>query len=171
MEVRPLAGRDDVPGVVRAHGLAWREAYRDVLPDRVLDGITVEPDDDAVEEWYARVREDRDRFLVAVHEGSVRGYIYLRWGGETKDFVGAEAAGLKEIYVEPDYWGQGIGTALLERGLDLLPDGVEALRLEMLAGNAVGERFYESRGFERTGSDEVEIGGDAYPTVIYSLAL
>lgn len=171
MEIRHLEGRDDVRGVSRVNGLAWREAYSDVLPDRVLEGIPVERSAEAVEEWYESVRDDRDRFLVAVHEGAVRGYIYLRWGEETKDFVGEDEAGLKEIYVEPDYWGQGVGTALLERGLDILPDDAEALKLDMLAGNEVGRRFYEARGFERTGTGEFEIGEESFPTEIYALAL
>ena len=171
MEIRPLAGRADVEQVVRVHGRAWRRAYRDVIPDPVLDEIPIEPTDAVVEEWYGRVRDDRDRFLVAVDEGALRGYAYLRWGGGTKDFVRPDEAGLKEIYVDPDHWGRGVGTALLERGLDLLPAEFEALKLEMLAGNEVGERFYESRGFERTGSGAVEIGGESYPTVLYALEL
>ncbi len=35
----------------------------------------------------------------------------------------------------------------------------------MLDGNEVGHRFYAARGFDRTGSSEFEIAGEAYPTV------
>jgi len=106
-----------------------------------------------------------------VQDQAVRGDIYLRWGDETKAFVNEEEAGLKEIYTHPDYWGEGIGTSLLQHGLDLLPDSISAVKLEMLSGNTVGQRFYEARGFERTGSSEFEIGDEAYPTDIYVLHL
>ncbi|WP_281375680.1 hypothetical protein [Halorarum halophilum] len=41
----------------------------------------------------------------------------------------------------------------------------------MLAGNEVGRQFYEARQFERTGETSHEIGGESYPTVVYSLQL
>lgn len=171
MEIRQLEGREELADVIRAHGLAWREAYRGVLPDHVVDQIPVEPTDQAIADWYERIRDDRDRFLVAVSGDAIRGYIYLRWGDETKDFVGANEAGLKEIYVHPDYWGQGIGTTLLEHGIDLLPDDIGALKLEMVSGNEIGKRFYEARGFERAGTSAFEIGNESYPMDIYAVQL
>lgn len=69
----------------------------------------------------------------------------------------------------PDYWGAGIGTSLLERGLTLLLESVERVRLEMLDGNEVGRRFYVSRGFDPTGESEFKIAGETYPTSIYTL--
>jgi len=98
-------------------------------------------------------------------------YLLKVGGGGTKEFVGPKEAGLKEIYVDPEVWGQGVGTALLERGLEVLPEHVEAVTLEMLAGNDVGAGFYEARGFEKTGASEAEIGDATYRTVIYSLEL
>lgn len=46
------------------------------------------------------------------------------------------------IDVHPDWWNQGIGTALLERGLELLPGSIDTVRLEMVAGNEIGQRLY-----------------------------
>ena len=172
MRIRHLEGPDDIQGVIRANGLAWQEAYEDVLPEDVLDRQVIDPSDEQVRERYERVRDDSDRFLVAEDEGTIRGYAYLRWNDrETKSFVGGNEAGLKEIYVEPDYWREGIGTALLERGRSLLPDDVTALKLEMLSGNEAARKFYEKHGFERTGTSEFEIGNRSYPTDIYTLEL
>lgn len=118
-----------------------------------------------------RVGDNRDRFLVAVQDRAVRGHIHLRWGTETTSIVEQEEAGLKEIYAHPDYWSESIGTALLQHGLDLLPDSITAVTLEMLSGNTIGQRFYEARGFERVGSSEFEIGDESYLTDIYVLHL
>ncbi|WP_175480159.1 N-acetyltransferase [Natrinema salaciae] len=43
------------------------------------------------------------------------------------------------------------------------------MRLETLEGNDVVQRFYDARGFERTGSNAFEIGGERYPTAIDTL--
>lgn len=173
MRVRRLERREDVAEAIRVNNEAWRAAYDDLLPEEVVRELTGDPSEEMVDSLFERRREHRDGFLVAEDDGGVvRGYAYFRWGDdETKEFVGPDEAGLKEIYVEPDYWGRGIGATLLERGLEILPDDTTALKLEMLSGNRVGERFYEARGFERTGTAEEEIGGDVYRTDIYALWL
>jgi ribosomal protein S18 acetylase RimI-like enzyme len=172
MQIRELRGRGDVRGVASVHGESWRAAYEGLLPEEFLRDVSVDPSEEAVDEWAARLRSNEAGIRVAVDDGTVRGFADVRWGDvETKSFVGARDAELKAIYVDPEYWGRGVGTRLLEAALDLLPDDVEVLRLAVLAGNDRGRRFYEARGFERTGSAEYEIGGENYPTAIYSLTL
>lgn len=171
MEIRHPEGRADVKELVRIHGLGWRAAYQDLLPEHVLGEIPVDPSEETITNWTERVRADHERFLVAQIDGAVRGYVYVRWGPETKSFVGENEAGLKEIYVHPDDWGEGIGTALLERGLDLMPEHIEALKLEMLAGNDVGKGFYEARGFDEVGRSQFAVGDESYPTIVYAKSL
>lgn len=170
MEVRSIEGREDVRGLVESHGRAWREAYEGIVPDDVLAGTTVAPTDEELDEWDDHYR-DREGVLVADVDGRVRGYAVFRWGEDTKAFVGPDEAGLKEIYVHPEYWGEGIGTALLEAGLDLLPEDATALRLETLAENDRGRAFYESRGFERTGTVATELGDRSLDSVVYTREL
>ncbi|MFB6271037.1 MAG: N-acetyltransferase family protein [Halobacterium sp.] len=172
MDVRPIESPTDLQGVNRVNVRAWREAYDGILPDALLDGRSVEiPREDATGQ-FDRIRERIGCFLVAEDgNGEIRGYVYVRWGDDTKGFVGEDAAGLKEIYVEPDYWGDGIGTHLLEHALDRLPDSVEAVRLEMLSGNDVARGFYESHGFEQVDTTQFELDGEAYPTDIYEKRL
>lgn len=173
MNVRSIQNREDVRGLIRAHGLAWREAYDDLLPAAVLESIPVDPDEAEIGEWQAGLSQNQEGVLVAVdEEGAILGFIELRWGdSETKPFVGDDEAGLKAIHVHPDHWGRGVGTALLDRGLELLPDTVETVRLEVFAENDIAIPFYEARGFERTGTGEYEVGGASYRTAIYTLWL
>lgn len=74
-------------------------------------------------------------------------------------------------HVEPSHRGEGIGTALLEHGLDLLPETITALKLEIISGNEVGAVFYEARDFVKTGGAEVDTGGLTFGTVLYTLRL
>ena len=170
MDIRRYEGREGARGIARVNALAWRAAYDDLLPDDVLDVVDSDPDGETVDRFHAAVSANRRGVFVAVDdEGVIRGYADIRWGDAgTKAFVGEGEADLKAIYVDPDYWGEGVGTALLERALDALPDAVETLRLEMLEGNGVGRRFYEARGFERTETASHDIGGESYPTAVYS---
>jgi len=56
---------------------------------------------------------------------------------------------LARLYVRPDDWNEGIGTALLERLEADFSTAVDRIRLAVLAANQVGISFYESRGFDR----------------------
>jgi ribosomal protein S18 acetylase RimI-like enzyme len=172
MDVRPLASSTDLQDVNRVNVLAWRAAYDGILPGDVLAGREADLAVEDAREQYERIRDETGCFLVAEEDaGDVRGYVYVRWGDDTKDFVPDEEAGLKEIYVEPDAWGEGIGSRLLERALDELPESVDAVKLEMLAGNDVAAGFYESHGFEQVDESEFELDGETYPTVVYEQQL
>lgn len=172
MNIRHVEEKCDIRGTHRVNVEAWRAAYGDILPDSILDGRCVEPSEEQIEQRFARISAETGRFLVAVDETvAVRGYSYFRWGERTKAFVGEDEAGLKEIYVEPDYWNEGVGSRLLERGIGMLPEWTTSLEVETLSGNEIGKRFYEAQGFERVGTSEVEIGDDTYETTMYSLEL
>ncbi|EMA45127.1 GNAT family N-acetyltransferase [Halobiforma nitratireducens] len=169
MEIRHLEERTDVRELIRAHGLAWREAYDGVLAADALESVTVDPTPGEVDQWIEALSAEDASVLVAIEEGAVRGFVDLRWGdAETKAFVGEEAAELKAIYVEPAYWNRGIGTALFEHGLETLPDSIDAVTLEVFAANDDARRFYERRGFERTDDGTVEIGDGTYETAVYT---
>ena len=172
MRVRRIAGREDIRAILEVHARAWRAAYSDILPDETIEQVVdSDPDPEHVDDRYSRLWPDRDRVFVAEADGFVRGYAYFRWGSPTKPFVEEDEAGLKEIYVDPSWWGQGLGTALLDRGLDRLPDGLDALKLEALAENDIGASFYRARGFTRTDTRELEIGSETYPTAIWTKPL
>lgn len=170
MELRPPETDADIAELIRAHGLSWREAYDDILPDAVLAEMTVDPTPEEVVQWREGLGGDgRTAVFVAVVDGTVRGFVDVRWGEEnTKPFVGPDEAGVKAIYVHPEWWGEGIGTALLDRGLDTLPDRVETVRLEAFADNEIGARFYTARGFDRVDRIEREIAGKTYSLAVYA---
>ena len=174
MEIRPLRGRPDVRGALRVNRAAWRAAYADIVSDEVLARLAEAPTADDVDRWYVQLADvgADGRVLVADRGSSdapdVVGYAYVRWGDGTKAFVGEGEAGLKELYVAPDYWREGVGSALLERGVAAVPEGTAPLKLETLSENRRGRAFYEAKGFERVGSSSFELLGHAYPTVVYA---
>jgi len=59
---------------------------------------------------------------------------------------------LGALYVDPDYWGRGIGTVLVRAARARLRDqGFREAMLWLLAGNARGERFYRADGWVANG--------------------
>lgn len=169
MEIRRLKDTDDVMAVARVDASAWRAAYDGIVDDDVLARLDSKLSEERATERLEAWCDEPGLFLVAESDGDVVGYADFRWGESTKAFVRDGEAGLKAIYVDPERWEAGVGTALLERGLEELPDDLRRVRLETLADNEGARRFYESRGFEPTDETAAEIGGETYPAIIYTL--
>ncbi|WP_267640629.1 GNAT family N-acetyltransferase [Haloarchaeobius amylolyticus] len=139
----------DARAVQRVADAACHAVYDDILGE----GVT----DDIVRNWYDPERlvaddiEPEGRpFFVAAVDGTVVGFAE----GIRED---ARTADLYRIYVHPDHWGDGVGSALLDRLERHFADaGVERLFVSVLADNDVGVAFYESVGFEHveTTTDE-----------------
>ncbi|MFC7155896.1 GNAT family N-acetyltransferase [Halomarina halobia] len=155
--VRP-ATPDDVPGIRRIARRGWEAAYGDFLADETVER--------ALAEWYApafvrdAVERDGTIYRVAVADGEVVGYATGR-----VDDVGR----LTSLYVDPDRWGEGIGTRLLEAVFDRLRErGVGRLEVRVLAVNEVGRAFYESRGLEPVAEAETDLFGASHREVVYA---
>lgn len=139
MDVR-RATRDDAGDIRRIAEASWREAYGGVLRSETIDA--------AMTEWYdvdgieaSLKRDDVHTFVAEIDDETVG---FATGGPRERD-----EALLARLYVEPEHWGDGIGTALLDRVIESLrADGFERLSLSVLAENEVGRAFYESRGFE-----------------------
>lgn len=148
--VRPAAP-DDVPAIRRIGREAWHAAYDDVIGETAVDR--------QLSEWYdeaslrASVTDDGQVFVVA-ETGRIRGFASAVPDTESDRWH------LARIYVDPDDWGEGVGTAMLDRVETALRErGVDAYELAVMADNDVGVSFYETRGFERTDTRTVELGG------------
>jgi GNAT superfamily N-acetyltransferase len=161
-----LAKPGAVREAIRVHGRAWQEAYEELLPAEVLEAVTVDATSEDVDRWLERLPDGDGVAWGAAVDDTVWGYIFLRWTG-TKPFVRADEVGLKEIYVHPEWWGEGVGTTMLRWAVNTVSPDWNGLALETLAGNDRGRAFYESRGFTADGHDQIEIAGDAYETVVY----
>ena len=145
------ANASDARAIERVARRSWHAAYDDFLGEEVVEEI--------VGKWYDReelrdaARED-DVFLVAAEEDTVQGFAHA---GPSAEHDGWS---LFRIYVAPDRWSEGIGTALLERvESELEARGVSTYELAVLSANDVGVSFYESRGFDRFDTEDAMLAG------------
>lgn len=152
MHIR-LATTDDAPTIAAVASDAWHAAYDAILGVDAVDGL--------IEEWYAvgALETSIDRgnapMFVAEDAGAMLGFAQ---GGPSPD--GPADAVIHRIYVHPTRWGEGIGTALLDRLCShLVEAGHDDLWLGVFAENEVGRRFYETKGFTEIDRRLVELKG------------
>jgi ribosomal protein S18 acetylase RimI-like enzyme len=148
-----------VSGIRRVAAAAWWATYGDSLPETAIDG--------ALGEWYGEatveraVQDDEVVYVVADADGIV-GY-----AGATGDGAGPDTACLASVYVTPERWDEGVGTALLRAVAERLrARGFERLRATVLAENDIGRAFYDRRGFDPVDSHEERIGGTACAALV-----
>jgi len=139
--IRPETN-EDVETVVALHIRTWQKAYRGMLPDEVLDNL------DPVA-WAQRRREHHanpaSTALVAEIDGVLCGFVLF---GPDRDEP--EHGEIYAIYVDPDYWGTGVGHELMTRALAALP--YREVRLWVLEQNERALRFYAREGLHPDGT-------------------
>lgn len=144
------ADRDDAEGIARVHGRARAKSYADL--DVVQRGREPLPAE-RVELWRNLLAGDSDAAftLVAEARGTAVGFCSVATGSRDPD----TAAGTGEIaalYVDPDRWGRGIGSALIAKALAGLREaGCSAVTLWVLAENRPAITFYARHGFAPDG--------------------
>jgi GNAT superfamily N-acetyltransferase len=136
--VRP-ACREDAAAIADVHVLTWQAAYEHVFGAERLAGIG-ERRRTQWEERLANPPPGRQVF-VAEEDGRVTGFASV---GDSRDEPGKGE--LFAIYVHPDAWGSGAGSALMTNALDALRRYSSAT-LWVLEDNPRARRFYEREGW------------------------
>jgi ribosomal protein S18 acetylase RimI-like enzyme len=160
---------DDAEAITDAHVTAWQVAYRGMIPDSYLDSLD--------SERASRVERRRVNIgapdepavfnLVGEADGAVAGWFA---GGPSRDDDRHETTGeVWAVYVHPDLWRGGIGTALMSAGLDrLAAQGYTEATLWVLEANRRARGFYERFGFRTDGATHFfERDGHRAPEIRY----
>lgn len=140
--IKPMETSAEIEGKGYVHWKAWQEAYTGLVSQDFLDGRTLEK---CVRQAYDRP----DNTLVARDGERVIGFATYgpyRW----EDLP--ETGEVMAIYVLKEYYGQGVGRALMEKALEVL-SGYGRVALWVLKGNERAIRFYEKCGFRFDGTE------------------
>lgn len=101
------------------------------------------PDDVVRKEWIERLGDGRWVVLAAID-------------GEAVGTISTRGNRIESLFVVPEQWGGGVGNALHDAALaNLAAQGTATAELEVMAANLRARRFYEGRGWERDGRDEL----------------
>jgi ribosomal protein S18 acetylase RimI-like enzyme len=164
------AATSDAKAIATIHLASWRAAYRGIVPDQFLIGITLES---RIARWQRALSLSESPLVVttvAVNGDAILGVCSSgprQW---------PESSSFGEIYalhVEPGSWRRGIGRLLLDDSLErLAARGFAAAVLWVLRDNWNARRFYEARGWSITGEEMVEErDGYAIPETRYAISL
>lgn len=160
---------DDAEAIASIARASWHAAYGGFLSDAAIEAT--------VDEWYAPATLRRHigaagEFLVAEADadrpnGSVAllGFAHVRYAPEIGNVV------LRRIYVHPDAWGAGVGSALLGAVARRFLDDHERISAVVFDENEVGLSFYRRHGFETIGEQTTTFGGEEHDERIVAAAL
>jgi GNAT superfamily N-acetyltransferase len=141
----------DADRIAAVHVRSWQVAYRGLLPDELLDRLSVEQ---RKQMWSERLApQDEASFtLVAEADGVIAGFCSVALPSRDDD-AGRYTGELAAIYVQPRRWRAGIGGALLAAMLEALSRrGWSEVTLWVFASNHAARAFYERFGFEPDGA-------------------
>jgi GNAT superfamily N-acetyltransferase len=116
----------------------------------VLERVSVEEREVQWRRWL-RDQGRRSRTLVAERRGRVEGVCSVAIPARDPD-EGPEVAEIPLLYVAPDAWRHGVGTALMRRALaEIEASGRRRAVVWVLEGNERAIRFYEALGWRLDG--------------------
>lgn len=132
------------------HVRSWQIGYRGLLPDGYLGAL--KPEDRAARYTLGSSDPNTPATLV-VESPEIVGFVTTAPARDMDAGKGELAA----LYVEPDRWEQGIGTALIELAHRRLAGrGFTEAVLWLLAGNERGLRLYQRHGWAPNGRKRSE---------------
>jgi GNAT superfamily N-acetyltransferase len=138
MLIRPAKPGDEM-NVADVHVRSWQAAYKGLLPDDYLDGLRPE---DRAQRYTFGSDDPRQPFtIVSTEAGLISGFATI---APARDPDLAGYGELYALYVAPEWWGHGIGAALVTAARDLLCErGFRNAALWVMANNIRAERFYK----------------------------
>jgi RimJ/RimL family protein N-acetyltransferase len=147
-EIR-YAAMEDIHGMGRVYVDTWKAAYRGMIPQEFLDGLTASRWEDRYRQTLGK--EGMPKAAVLLLDGQIIGvssFMKTRDNDLTDDY-----GEIISIYVLPEYWHMGYGTLMLNwvtRELEKL--GFTDCVLWTLEENLRAQRAYERFGFTRDGA-------------------
>jgi ribosomal protein S18 acetylase RimI-like enzyme len=135
---------EDVEQLAAVHVASWRVAYRGIIPDRILDNLSLAR---RQANWLRALEEPGEQGnLVCLAGGRVIGFASF---GPTRDEDddAAVTAELMALYVHPEHWRQGAGTRLWHEVQRRVVGRYREITLWVLCENERARRFYERIGF------------------------
>ena len=135
----PSAG--DVEQVAAIYIDSWNEGFGHLLGLR-------DHSQERIDRWRDDLASAETTWTIAEHDGHVAGFVGI---GPSRDPIDPALGELETIAVAPRCWRQGVGTALMMRGLELLKARWSSAILWTPANYERGHSFYKATGWQELG--------------------
>ena len=165
LRIRPMV-LADCDHVSEIRVLGWQFAYRGLMPQPFLDGLSARADAERRRARFAR-GDGRVVNLVATRGDELVGW--AAFGPYRDGELRTGDAELYAIYLDPQHVSTGAGRALIQEALrQCTALGHDQVFLWVVRGNTRARRFYERAGFRADGAEEpYEVDGVLVPEVRY----
>ncbi len=161
-----IADFNDAAGIGDVHVVGWRSAYRGILPDDYLDGMS----DIRHSAFWADVLDNENRAgvtFIAEAEGG-DGIVGFADCGPERAAKDPGASEIFALYVVPKWQRQGVGRTLVEACAGhLAVGGASALVIRVLERNEAACAFYEALGGVPDGKHRIAVAGAPLIEVSY----
>ena len=143
---------EDALAIAELKVICWRDAYEDLMPQDILDGLDALTEAPHWKSWLSDPQAELGAYVAEGSDGALLGYALagpMRRSGENDKAsrIGEDLEAESEvyaIYVHPSHQRQDIGRSLFAHLTQhLVRAGFASVGLWMLAGNARAERFYQ----------------------------
>ncbi len=154
----------DAPILGEIHSSSWKVAYKDLVPDEVLDNMTAEK---RTRFFEKSLFEGWEEDAIIFKDEIPLGFICL---GKCRDKDMDSSFGeIWGLYLAPEYYHKGIGQVIMNWGLEELKNrGYSNVSLWVFEKNLSARTFYEKMGFYFDGTvNELNIGGKLLNEVRY----
>ena len=106
-------------------------------------------------------------FFIAEVGGRTAGYAKLHAGAPEEGVEGPEPVELVRLYVSREWFGRGVGTALMRACIDEARQaGHETIWLGVWERNARAQAFYRKWNFRAVGDHVFQLGSDAQTDIL-----
>ncbi|MET3697151.1 L-amino acid N-acyltransferase YncA [Bacillus oleivorans] len=165
MEIR-VAQANDIDAIASVHIQSWRETYKGIVLDEVLDGLNMPQ---KIAQWTHILKQQEEhgngQILVASIDGKIVGFAHFSKERTGHYDIDGE---LTTIYILKEYHRTGIGTALFRQGLDYLQShSFKSMLVWVLADNPF-KLFYESFQPVEADRQKFNIGTKVHEEIAYA---
>ena len=148
------------------HVSSWRSAYKGIVPDEVLDNLSVE---ELSEKFKSRLENKDILFYFAIYDSKIIGHFNFC---KSRDEDKPNAGEIWGFYLTEKFWGKGCGRQMMDYTIDVLKNmGYNEVILWVLEENNRARRFYEKCGYVFDGTKKEIIIGKTLIEIRYTLKL
>ncbi|MGW6302743.1 N-acetyltransferase family protein [Peribacillus butanolivorans] len=151
---------EDIHQVQQVAKKSWNSTYEGIIPLKIQENFLKYAYNDAM----MQKRVEGSFIFVSEVDRKIVGFANfspVKEGGEAE---------LGAIYINPEYQGKGIGTALLKEGIKNL-EGAKEIFINVEKDNQIGTTFYKAKGLEVVSEFDDNVDGHTLKTVRMVLKL
>ena len=113
----------------------------------------------SVEQLASEILSSQYHFILV--DGTPAGYLQLKFDTTEKGLEGVTAVEIARIYVAQQFFGRGLGSALMETAISIARQHrADYVWLGVWENNFRARKFYAKWGFEEFGSHPFQLGND-----------